>query len=45
MSDDVRYENAGLTALASGVVLSPFTRTRRLLADIQPGMPPTLAPP
>ncbi len=40
MSDDVPYENAGLSALASGVVLSPFTRTRRLLADIQPGMPP-----
>lgn len=32
------YTNEGLAALAQGVVLSPFTRTRRLLADIQPGM-------
>jgi N-succinyldiaminopimelate aminotransferase len=34
------YTNEGLAALANGVVLSPFTRTRRLLADIEPGMPP-----
>jgi N-succinyldiaminopimelate aminotransferase len=34
------YQNEGLAALASGVVLSPFTRTRRLLADIEPGMSP-----
>src|SRR5262245_5553096 len=34
------YQNEGLGALASGLVLSPFTRTRRLLADIEPGMPP-----
>ena len=30
--------NEGLTALAQGLVLSPFTRTRRLLADIEPAM-------
>ena len=30
--------NEGLAALAGGLVLSPFTRTRRLLADIEPGM-------
>jgi aspartate/methionine/tyrosine aminotransferase len=34
------YSNEGLAALAQGVVLSPFTRTRRLLADIDPGMSP-----
>lgn len=34
------YSNEGLAALAQGLVLSPFTRTRRLLADIEPGMPP-----
>ena len=32
------YTNEGLASLASGLVLSPFTRTRRLLADITPGM-------
>ncbi len=32
------YTNEGLSALAQGLVLSPFTRTRRLLADIEPGM-------
>ena len=32
------YSNEGLSALASGLVLSPFTRTRRLLADIESGM-------
>ena len=32
------YTNEGLAALAQGVVLSPFTRTRRLLADIEPAM-------
>lgn len=30
--------NEGLTALAEGLVLSPFTRTRRLIAGIEPGM-------
>lgn len=34
------YTNEGLSALASGLVLSPFTRTRRLLAGIEPGMSP-----
>lgn len=36
---DPSYEHAGLAALTNGVILSPFTRTRRLLADIEPGMP------
>src|SRR5262249_36060569 len=31
--------NDGLAALAQGVLLSPFTRTRRLLASIEPGLP------
>jgi aspartate/methionine/tyrosine aminotransferase len=30
--------NEGLTALAEGLVLSPFTRTRRLIAGIEPAM-------
>lgn len=30
--------NQGLTALAEGLVLSPFTRTRRLIAGIEPAM-------
>jgi N-succinyldiaminopimelate aminotransferase len=34
------YTNEGLSALATGLVLSPFTRTRRLLAGIEPGMSP-----
>lgn len=37
MSD---YVHEGLAALSNGIVLSPFTRTRRLLAGIEPGMPP-----
>ena len=32
--------NQGLTDLAGGVVLSPFTRLRRLLGDTPPGMEP-----
>ncbi|MGE3780616.1 MAG: aminotransferase class I/II-fold pyridoxal phosphate-dependent enzyme [Pirellulaceae bacterium] len=34
------YSNQGLADLAHGVVLSPFTRLRRLLADVSPGMEP-----
>ena len=30
--------NLGLTALASGAILSPFTRLRRLLVGIEPGL-------
>lgn len=32
----------GLHALAQGVILSPFTRLRRLLDGIEPGMKPTI---
>lgn len=32
----------GLQALASGVILSPFTRLNRLLADVPPGHPQTI---
>lgn len=40
LSSTAPYSNEGLAALANGLVLSPFTRTRRLLAGIEPGMPP-----
>ncbi len=39
-STNAPFSNEGLAALANGLVLSPFTRTRRLLADIEPGMSP-----
>ena len=32
----------GLHALAQGVILSPFTRIRRLLEGIEPGMAPPI---
>lgn len=36
--------NQGLADLTRGVVLSPFTRTRRLLADIAPDLKPGMEP-
>ncbi|MGE0626381.1 MAG: aminotransferase class I/II-fold pyridoxal phosphate-dependent enzyme [Hyphomicrobiaceae bacterium] len=35
-----RYWNRGLADLTHGAVLSPFTRLRRLVADVEPGMSP-----